>query len=308
VALLVVAALVWWRSFVRRLRLSSSTSTQLCARAAAKARHATSPRRSRPSWRRKRCPTDFRLAGLVRRTGRGCGVHRGLAVAGLHGPVVMRMIVILVLVASVVAIYQRIALQEILRPLFRHLGSRHLLPPDQVRSPVGLRLKLAVFFLGVWGFGVGFLWLFQQAAPSGSARFALAIGIVLAAGVVLFAVREVVVPCALWRSVRGNVKGATRPTGPSLGRSRRAGAPGRDLRGDAALAARPAAFDRVINVDLEREVRRRTEALEQRNAELHDALEKLRRAQDNLVRSEKLASMAGWLRESHTKSTIRSTP
>jgi len=46
-----------------------------------------------------------------------------------------------------------------------------------------------------------------------------------------------------------------------------------------------------INVDLEREVRRRTEALEQRNAELHDALEKLRRAQDNLVRSEKLASM-----------------
>jgi signal transduction histidine kinase len=38
-------------------------------------------------------------------------------------------------------------------------------------------------------------------------------------------------------------------------------------------------------------VRRRTEALEQRNAELRDALEKLRRAQDNLIRSEKLASM-----------------
>jgi len=46
-----------------------------------------------------------------------------------------------------------------------------------------------------------------------------------------------------------------------------------------------------INVDLEREVRRRTEALEQRNAELHEALDKLRRAQDNLIRSEKLASM-----------------
>jgi len=42
---------------------------------------------------------------------------------------------------------------------------------------------------------------------------------------------------------------------------------------------------------LEREVRRRTEALEQRNSELHEALDKLRRAQDNLVRSEKLASM-----------------
>ena len=46
-----------------------------------------------------------------------------------------------------------------------------------------------------------------------------------------------------------------------------------------------------LNLDLEREVRRRTEVLEQRNAELHDALEKLRRAQDDLVRSEKLASM-----------------
>jgi len=46
-----------------------------------------------------------------------------------------------------------------------------------------------------------------------------------------------------------------------------------------------------LNVDLEREVRRRTEVLEERNAELHDALEKLRRAQDDLVRSEKLASM-----------------
>ena len=46
-----------------------------------------------------------------------------------------------------------------------------------------------------------------------------------------------------------------------------------------------------INIDLEREVRRRTEALEQKNAELHATLEKLRRAQDNLVRSEKLASV-----------------
>jgi two-component system NtrC family sensor kinase len=46
-----------------------------------------------------------------------------------------------------------------------------------------------------------------------------------------------------------------------------------------------------LNIDLEREVRRRTEVLEQRNGELRDALEKLRRAQDDLVRSEKLASM-----------------
>ena len=38
-------------------------------------------------------------------------------------------------------------------------------------------------------------------------------------------------------------------------------------------------------------MRRRTEVLEQRNKELHDALEKLRRAQDDLIRTEKLASM-----------------
>jgi hypothetical protein len=46
-----------------------------------------------------------------------------------------------------------------------------------------------------------------------------------------------------------------------------------------------------LNIDLEREVRRRTEVLEQRNVELRDALEKLRRAQDDLIRTEKLASM-----------------
>src|SRR5258708_23207843 len=46
-----------------------------------------------------------------------------------------------------------------------------------------------------------------------------------------------------------------------------------------------------LNIDLEPEVRRRTEVLEQRNAELHDALEKLRRAQDDLGRTEQLASM-----------------
>ena len=47
----------------------------------------------------------------------------------------------------------------------------------------------------------------------------------------------------------------------------------------------------MLNIELEREVRRRTEVLERRNKELHDALEKLRRAQDDLMRSEKLASM-----------------
>ena len=46
-----------------------------------------------------------------------------------------------------------------------------------------------------------------------------------------------------------------------------------------------------VNIDLEREVRRRTEALEEKNRQLQEALDKLRRAQDDLVRSEKLTSM-----------------
>ena len=46
-----------------------------------------------------------------------------------------------------------------------------------------------------------------------------------------------------------------------------------------------------INLSLEQEVSRRTGELERRNRELADALEQLRRAQDELVRSEKMASM-----------------
>jgi two-component system, NtrC family, sensor kinase len=46
-----------------------------------------------------------------------------------------------------------------------------------------------------------------------------------------------------------------------------------------------------INLSLEQEVTRRTAELERRNRELAEALEQLRLAQDELVRSEKMASM-----------------
>jgi signal transduction histidine kinase len=46
-----------------------------------------------------------------------------------------------------------------------------------------------------------------------------------------------------------------------------------------------------LNIDLEREVQRRTADLKKKNQELGDALEKLRRAQSQLVRSEKMASI-----------------
>jgi len=64
-----------------------------------------------------------------------------------------------------------------------------------------------------------------------------------------------------------------------------------------------------INVDLEREVRRRTEALEQRNARA--ARTRLRSCDGRRITWFAVRNWrpwAGWLRESHTKSTIRSTP
>src|SRR5207302_4978644 len=47
-----------------------------------------------------------------------------------------------------------------------------------------------------------------------------------------------------------------------------------------------------INLSLEAEVSRRTAELERRNKELHDALEQLQLTQAELVRSDKMASMA----------------
>ncbi len=290
-AVLVVAALVWWRSFVRQ-----AAPIEQYFDATVRVRGSKGPARDEP----KAIAAFLAAQALPYRLSAWQALALGLAGTVALAAVwpwpglaaVSRMGVVLVLVVGLVAIYQRIALQEILRPLVRHLGSRHLLPPDQVSSPVGLRLKLAVSFVAVWGVGVGFLWLFQQAAPGGTARFALAVGLVLAAGLVLLAVRDVVVPLRALEERSGEMsKGQLARPVPPWGEA--------DELGRLAVIfeeMRRSLRDRLrstesINVDLEREVRRRTEALEQRNAELHEALEKLRRAQDNLVRSEKLASM-----------------
>ena len=292
-AVLVAAAFIWWRSFVRQ-----AAPLEQYFDATVRLRGSKGPARDEP-----KAIAAFRAAqALPYRLSAWQAVAVGLAgTAGLvraiwpwpgfDGRAVGRMVVALVMVAGVVAIYQRIALQEILRPLVRHLGSRHALPPAEVSAPVGLRLKLAVSFVAVWGLGVGFLWLCQQSA-SGGARLALAVGIVLATGVVLFAVRDVVAPLRALEERSGEMsKGQLARPVPPWGDA--------DELGRLAVIfeeMRRSLRDRLrstesINVDLEREVRRRTEALEQRNAELRDALDKLRRAQDNLIRSEKLASM-----------------
>jgi len=290
-AILVAAALLWWRSFLRQ-----AAPLEQYFDATLRARGSRGPARDEP-----KAIAAFQAAQMLPyRLSAWQALAVGLAGAaafsgdwpGIDGRAVGRVVVTLALVMGVVAIYQRIALQEILRPLVRHLGSRHALPPAEISSPVGLRLKLGASFSGVWGLGVGFLWLFQQAGSGGAARLAFGIGIALAAGLALFAVRDVVAPLRALEERSGEMsKGQLARPVPPWGEA--------DEIGRLAVIfeeMRRSLRDRLrstesINVDLEREVRRRTEALEQRNAELRDALDKLRRAQDNLIRSEKLASM-----------------
>jgi len=202
-----------------------------------------------------------------------------------------RLLLLATLLSLLTTLYQTLVLQSVLRPLIRHLGSRHALPLDQVRSPLGLHAKLGATMVAVLVCACAFVWLVGRAnAPWGLAALAVALAMIL--GVVLLLVRDVVAPLRMLEERSSDMANGqlARPV-PPWGEA--------DEIGRLAVIfeeMRRSLRDRLrstesINVDLEREVRRRTEALEQRNAELHEAMDKLRRAQDNLVRSEKLASM-----------------
>jgi two-component system, NtrC family, sensor kinase len=192
------------------------------------------------------------------------------------------------------ALYETLMLRDVLRPLLAQLGARHRLPVDEVRAPITLRTKLVFFFSSVTIFTSGLVLLFAL-SPSHALWVMLAsigLALALALGLVLLIVRDMVSPVRALEErsdemARGELARPVPPSGEA------------DEIGRLSFAfeeMRRALRDKLrstesLNVDLEREVRRRTEVLEQRNAELHDALEKLRRAQDDLVRSEKLASM-----------------
>lgn len=202
-----------------------------------------------------------------------------------------RLLLVALLVSLLATLYQTLLLQSILRPFMRHLGSRHALPLGQVRAPFGLHAKLGGAVAAVLLATCSFVWLaIRSHAPwAGSV---LAVALAISAGVIVLVVRDVVAPLRTLEERSSEMANGqlARPV-PPWGEA--------DEIGRLAVIfeeMRRSLRDRLrstesINVDLEREVRRRTEALEQRNAELHEALEKLRRAQDNLVRSEKLASM-----------------
>jgi signal transduction histidine kinase len=192
------------------------------------------------------------------------------------------------------ALYETLMLRDVLRPLLAQLGARHRLPVDEVRAPITLRTKLVFFFSSVTVFTSGLVLLFAL-SPSHALWVMLAsigLALALALGLVLLIVRDMVSPVRALEErsdemARGELARPVPPSGEA------------DEIGRLSFAfeeMRRALRDKLrstesLNVDLEREVRRRTEVLEQRNAELHDALEKLRRAQNDLIRSEKLASM-----------------
>jgi two-component system NtrC family sensor kinase len=190
--------------------------------------------------------------------------------------------------------YETLMLRDVLRPLLAQLGARHRLPVDEVRAPITLRTKLVFFFSSVTVFTSGLVLLFAL-SPSHALWImaaSIALALALALGLVLLIVRDMVSPVRALEErsdemARGELARPVPPSGEA------------DEIGRLSFAfeeMRRALRDKLrstesLNVDLEREVRRRTEVLEQRNAELHDALEKLRRAQNDLIRSEKLASM-----------------
>jgi signal transduction histidine kinase len=200
----------------------------------------------------------------------------------------------LALVVAMSALYGMLFARQVLRPLIRHLGSRHALPIAQIRSRVGLRQKVIGVFAVVAAGSAGLVGLAHLTPPGreGWAAAAMSLGAAALLGLIGLVARQLVGPIRALEArseemARGELARPVPPSGEA------------DEIGRLSVAfeeMRRALRDRLrstesINIDLEREVRRRTEALEQKNAELHAALEKLRRTQDNLVRSEKLASV-----------------
>jgi signal transduction histidine kinase len=218
----------------------------------------------------------------------------GRRLCGFDAPTAGRLLGSSGLMLLAMGLYETLLLRDVLRPLLAQLGARHRLPVGEIRAPITLRAKL-VFFLGsvtVFTSGLVLLFALSPSQPRSTLLGSIALALALALGLVHLIVRDMVTPVVALEErademARGELARPVPPSGEA------------DEIGRLSFAfeeMRRALRDKLrstesLNIDLEREVRRRTEVLEQRNHELHDALEKLRRAQDDLVRSEKLASM-----------------
>ncbi|MEO8212909.1 MAG: ATP-binding protein [Myxococcales bacterium] len=221
-------------------------------------------------------------------------ISLGRRLVGFDTATAARLLAAVSLIVLAMGLYETLLLRDVLRPLLGQLGSRHHLPVAEVRAAAGLRSKLVGFFLSVTVLTSGLVVLFALAPARQLPTFIASVSLVMALslGLVLLIVRDIVTPIrALEERTEEMARGElARPVPPSgeadeIGRLTFAFEEMRRALRDKLRSTES------LNIDLEREVRRRTEVLEQRNVELREALEKLRRAQDDLVRSEKLASM-----------------
>ncbi|HEX3698483.1 MAG TPA: ATP-binding protein [Polyangia bacterium] len=218
----------------------------------------------------------------------------GRRLTGFNTSIAGRLLGAIGLMVLASGLYETLLLRDVLRPLLAQLGSRHRLPAVDVRSKLGLRRKLMLFFGGVIVLSSGLVLLFALSPRHGPAMMigSTALALALALGLVVLIVRDLVTPIHALEErademARGELARPVPPSGEAdeIGRLTFAFEEMRRALRDKLRSTES------LNIDLEREVRRRTEVLEQRNTELHEALEKLRRAQDDLVRTEKLASM-----------------
>ena len=218
----------------------------------------------------------------------------GRRVIGFEPATALRLLAAVALILLAMGLYEILLLRDILRPLLGQLGARHYLPVNDVRSTAGLGGKLVGFFLTVTVLTSGLVVLFALSPARQTPTLVASVTLVLALslGLVLLIVRDIVTPIRALEArseemARGELARPVPPSGEAdeIGRLTFAFEEMRRALRDKLRSTES------LNIDLEREVRRRTEVLEQRNGELREALEKLRRAQDDLVRSEKLASM-----------------
>jgi len=290
--ILIVGATFWWQLLLRRTKTIEDYFDVALRAKGGKGPPRDDPKAVAAFIAAQKTPYALGLVQTVAFLAAALSTVGYLASGGdIDLAMVGRLLLLAILVSLLATLYQTFLLQRMFRPLIRHLGSRHALPLDQVRAPFGLSARLGGSLVTVLVAACAFVWLAGRVnAPSGTAALVVALAIVL--GIVLLLVRDVVAPLRnLEERSSDMAKGQLARPVPPWGEA--------DEIGRLAIIfeeMRRALRDRLrstesINVDLDREVRRRTEALEQRNAELHEAMEKLRRAQDNLVRSEKLASM-----------------
>ncbi len=293
---LLVPALLWQRS----LRGRTAPIERYLGRVLHTAPGSRGPSRDDPdaveAFRRAQS-LPYRLA-LYQAFGSVCAavgiVAVGRRLCGFDAATAGRLLAAAGLVSLATGLYQTLLLRDVLRPLLGQLGGRHRLPVVGVRSPLGLRAKLVGFFasITILTSGLVLLFAFSPTRDAGLTMGAVVVGAALALGLVVLLVRDLVAPIRALEArademARGELARPVPPSGEA------------DEIGRLTFAfeeMRRALRDKLrttesVNVDLEREVRRRTEALEARNAELRETLEKLRRAQDDLVRTEKLASM-----------------